>query len=245
MPPSVSSNVPMRSEPRGLRHYRLHSSLRNLECNRKELSQPWAVGRRPDPEDNDDAVKKTTKKDPPSKNDILDERLRRSIKASTPAASPKPDPIARSSKKLTSSRIHAEDSQVEDVTKSSKRVPRESKNPFRRVKAESQKIVQETTKNLSKSRSNAGLYEEFPERKPSRTSSDELHQSTLSCSSISRDEHGVYTRDLDWKHSSVDWGDDYEYDFEETPKQEGRERMSRPRKVNSRPGLFERKRTVE
>jgi hypothetical protein len=239
----------MRSEPRGLRHDRLHSSLRNLECNRKELSQPWAVGRRPDPEDNDDAVKKTTKKDPPSKNDILDERLRRSIKASTPAASPKPDPIARPAKKLTSSRIHpdniAADSQ--DVTKSSKRVPRESKNPFRRVKAESQKIVQETTKNLSKSCSHAGLYEEFPERKPPRTSSDELNQSILSCSSISRDGHGVYTTELNWKNTSVDWGDDYEDELLEKVRkeEEEKEKWGRLRKANSIPGLFERKRTVE
>lgn len=249
MPPSVSSQLPIKNEPRGLRHdhhHRLHASMKNLECNRKELSQPWDVNssRRPDPEDNDSSMvkKKSSKMDPPSKNDIRDERLRRSLKAtSTPAAAaapPKPDPIARTSKKLTSSRIHPDsitEADIQHVSKSSKRVPTktESKNPFRRVKATEsvQKIVQQTTKKLSKSSSHAGLYEEFPEKKPTRRSTSEvLNQSTLSCSTISRDDRGVFTEEVDWRHTSIDWGDDYYYESFEEAGQAEKEVRGRVRK---------------
>lgn len=233
MPPSVSSQSPIKNEPRGLRHHdhhRLHASLRNLECNRKELSEPWDVNssRRLDPEDIESAMvkeKSPNKLDPPSKHDIRDEILRRSLKAaSTPFTAPsRPDPIARTSKKSSNSRIHPDgiiaDSQ-HDVSKSSKRptTKKESKNPFRRAKATESAVQKQTTKKLSKSCSHAGLYEEFPEKKPTRSTSEVLHQSTLSCSSISRDDHGVFTEEVDWRHTSIDWGDDYE-SFEEAEKE--------------------------
>lgn len=198
--------------------------LRSLECNRQELMRPWGVTR-PDPEDDEmrsnkksakmRSNKKITKSvDPPAKNSR--ERRKQSNAAASNTTPSRPDPIARAVKKLTTSRIHPQSTAAspDDASKSSKRVqptkpPKE--NLYRRVQAESQKIVSETfAKRLSSS--SGGLYEEFPTRKPSRKTSftsEENHRSSLSCSAttIHRDEHGLFREEVDWKNTSVDWGD--------------------------------------
>lgn len=252
MPPAIGIQVPppplpMKSEPRGVLHASLRSaSLRSLECNRQELMQPWDVTR-PDPEDEDDirSKKKSTKKmDPPARNSHQERRkCGRPATASIPS---KPDPIARMTKKMTSSRIHPESTAVAAAGYASRSKARE--NLIRRVQAESQKVMDETTRRLSKSQSSSGLYEEFPTKKPSRKSSDEHHHSSLSCSisSINRDEHGLFLEEVDWNNTSIDWGDDYDLEvIEPTIEKKKRNIRASGRRRNERQGLFDRKGTVD
>ena len=186
------------------RYKRFNSSLRSLECNRRELSEPWNAG--VSPAEPIEETMNTRELDPPDMKDGSDERSKKELKVNV-AYSKRPDPVARTTPvKLTSSRIHPTTAAArEDTPRSSGQVPgkpRESNTKnlrlYRRVKAESQKIVDRALKKLSR----RGLYEEFPERKPER--SEELHISSLTCSSINED--GLFVDDIDWANSSVDWG---------------------------------------
>lgn len=188
MPPSVVMPTCGRVD-------RLNNSLKSLEFNRKELLEPWEVNR---PSFDDRRLKtKNAKLDPPA---MSDNRRERSMKGAKVQATPsKPDPIAKSeaTRKLTKSRVHPSIAQVsEDPPPSSSRKSRETNNLYRRVRAESQKIVKETSKKLSR-----GLYEEFPMIRRPSSKSDEHNQSSLSCS-VGRDEFGLFVEEVDWKNTS-------------------------------------------
>jgi hypothetical protein len=47
------------------------------------------------------------------------------------------------------------------------------------------------------------LYEEFPKKRASTI--DDLNQRS---NVISRDEHGLFVEEVDWKNTSIDWGDE-------------------------------------
>lgn len=199
MPPSVIiTKVP------GVCERRLSTSMRSLESNRNELSQPWDMSPHADvsPKDDRKSSRKNSKSDPPA----MDCRR----KQKTKKQSNKINLSKTEGHNMTSStsRGHPSGSAAIQSTKSSRktREPRFDQNIL----------------NMTKKQEPSGLYEDFPKKKPSRSRSEILrncgervkdhNRCKLSCSatSLNRDKCGLFVEEVDWKNTSVDWGDDYE-----------------------------------
>lgn len=202
MPPSV---IITKIEVPRVCERRLSTSMRSLESNRNELSQPWDMSPHADvsPKDDRKSSRKNSKSDPPA----MDCRR----KQKTKKQGNKINLSKTEGHNMTSStsRGHPSGSAAIQSTKSSRktREPRFDQNIL----------------NMTKKQEPSGLYEDFPKRKPSRSRSEILrkcgervpkdhNRCKLSCSatSLNRDKCGLFVEEVDWKNTSVDWGDDYE-----------------------------------
>ncbi|KAL7480738.1 hypothetical protein ACHAW6_006401 [Cyclotella cf. meneghiniana] len=195
MPPFVA--VPMKTD--GQRSERLNSTLHSLmEFNRNELSNPWKVDQS-EGKFKDKQKHKNHKLDPPGKKSITGDRVKKETMTNTSShhgPSPKPG-----SAKSRTSRVQLVDVVCEDISTSSRRAKTKAKDSLKQRchTRQSHNIIEEASKN----RTHDGLYEEFPKKRASTL--NELNQSS---NVISRDEHGLFVEEVDWKNTSIDWGDE-------------------------------------
>eukprot|EP00956_Cyclotella_meneghiniana_P037127 scaffold134799_cov85-Cyclotella_meneghiniana.AAC.2 len=198
MPPSV---IIMKNEVPGVLDRRLSTSMRSLECNRNELSQPWDMSPNADVPTKEGS-RKNSKSDPPAMDSRRKEKTR---KQGTNINLSKTEGRKESS---STSRVHPSGS-LDAVSKSSRKT---------REPRHDRKIGNKTSKKQEAS----GLYEDFPKKKPSRSRSEILSKNygervpkdqyrlSSSTTSLNRDKCGLFVQEVDWKNTSVDWGDDYE-----------------------------------
>jgi hypothetical protein len=170
-----------------------------MEFNRNELSKPWKV-------DQSECKFKDKKKhsnhklDPPGKKSITGDIVKKetTTNVTTPQRDPSPDPRSAKSR---SSWVHLVDVVSEDIWKSSRRTKTRAKDSLKVCchPRKSHNIIEQASKKLT----HDGLYEEFPKKRASIL--DDLNQSL---NVISRDEHGLFVEEVDWKNTSIDWGDE-------------------------------------
>ncbi|KAL3788304.1 hypothetical protein HJC23_002878 [Cyclotella cryptica] len=195
--------VPVKTD--GRRSERLNSSVQSsMEFNRLELSKPWNANRTED-KLKDKKKQKNKKLDhPPGKKSSRSDRVKKEAitKVSSSPLDRSPEPTSAKSRSSCVQPVNVVSGDVVggDSTKSSRREQTKTKDykKFCCRPHQWHRAIGQASKKVT----HEGLYEEFPKKRASTL--DDLNHPNV----ISRDKHGLFLEEVDWKSTSIDWGDE-------------------------------------